>query len=357
MGSSALYQLGRRGLRVLGLEAFEPGHRLGSFHGESRVIRLAYYEHPSYVPLLRRAYVLWSSLEAESGEDLLRITGGLMIGAPESELVKGSRASAEQHALEHEFLQADEIRYRYPAFCPREDEVALWEPRAGFLRPERCIETFVRLARADTRYGEPVRRWHATAQGVEIETDAGMHAADKAVFTSGARHSKLLGAGTPPVTPERIPLFWLQPSAPDQFERLPVYLWETEGPDFFYGFPHVEWPGVKVARHHSREVCDPDSMDRATTVHDELLLRELIKTRIPTLTGPVISSLVCMYEDSPDEHFLIDHLRDQDNVIYAAGFSGHGFKFASVVGEILADLVTTGRATPDADFLKAERLG
>jgi sarcosine oxidase len=350
MGSSALYQLGRRGLRVLGLEAFEPGHQLGSFHGESRVIRLAYYEHPSYVPLLQRAYSLWTSLEAESGEELLCVTGGLMIGAPESDLVKGSRASAQQHALEHDFLEADEVRYRYPALQPRQDEVAIWEPRARFLRPERCIDTFIRLARAETRYSEPVLGWRDGQNGVEIDTNVSRYVAEKVVFTCGARHSKLLGSRTPAVTTERIPLFWLQPSAPDLFARLPVYLWETDGPDFFYGFPHVEWPGVKVARHHSRDACDPDTMDRTANARDEALLRGLIEQRIPTLNGRVVSSLVCMYEDSPDENFLID--RVNDNVIYAAGFSGHGFKFASVVGEILADLVTTGRATSDADFLK-----
>jgi len=272
-----------------------------------------------------------------------------MIGARESELVTGSRASVEMHGLAHEMLSADEVRYRYPALQPADEEVALWEPQAGYLRPERCLDAFVRLAQAETHYREPVRRW----SDHQVETDAGHYLADTVVFTCGARHSRLLGHSTPPVTPERIPLFWLQPSAPELFEHLPVYLWETDGPDFFYGFPHVEWPGVKVARHHSRDVCDPDTVDRSTNAHDEALLRGLIERRVPALNGPVVSSLVCMYEDSPDEHFIID--RVDDNALYAAGFSGHGFKFASVIGEILADLVTTGRATPDADFLKADR--
>jgi sarcosine oxidase len=353
MGSAALYQLSRRGLRVLGLEAFEPDHRLGSFHGESRVIRMAYFEHANYVPLLQRAYSLWSALEAESGQELLRITGGLMIGTPESELVRGSRMSAELHGLEHEMLDSREVRDRYPALEPGDDEIAVYEPRAGYLRPERCVQAFVRLAGAETHYSEPVRGWKPTAHAVEVTTEVGRYTAEKVVFACGARHSQLFGRSTPPVTAERIPLFWLQPSEPELFEHLPVYLWETPGPDFFYGFPRVEWPGVKVARHHSRDVCDPDSVDRATNAHDEALLRELIRRRIPKLNGAVVSSLVCMYEDSPDDHFVIDRL--DENVVYAAGFSGHGFKFASVVGEILADLVTEGRATPDADFLKADR--
>jgi sarcosine oxidase len=362
MGSAVLYQLSRRGKRVLGLEAFASEHQLGSWHGESRVIRMAYFEHPNYVPLLRRAYELWRELERDSGEDLLTEAGGLMIGTPDSELVSGSLASARQHGLEHELLAADEVQLRYPGLHLQADEVALWEPRAGFLRPERCVATFVRAAHAagaETRYGEPVRSWQAGAQGVEIQTDLGRYAADQVVIACGARISSLLGDDIPPITAERIPLFWMQPSEPDLFApgRLPIYLWEVAAGEHFYGFPHIEWPGVKVARHHSGEVCDPDRVERAVSVDDERKLRSAIAERIPALNGPVLSSLVCLYENSPDGHFLIDRLARCANIIYAGGFSGHGFKFASVVGEILADLVTRGRATPDADFLRAERLG
>ena len=357
MGSAALYELSRRGQRVLGLEAFEPGHRLGSSYGESRVIRLAYFEHPNYVPLLQRAYELWAELERASGAELLHITGGLMIGVPETELVSGARASADEHRLEYELLDAAELRRRYPTFMPAEDEIALWEPRAGFLRPERCIETFIRLAGeagAATRYTEPVRSWHATSQGVEITTDAGTYAADHVVFTCGARMAKVLGENIAPVRAERVPLFWMDAAQPQLFEigRLPIYMWETPDDLLFYGFPHVDWPGVKVANHHSGEFVDPDRVDRTVTAHDEQRLRSAIADRIPALNGRVLSSLICLYENSPDGHFLIDRVPDHPNVIFAGGFSGHGFKFASVVGEILADYVTNGRATPHADFLK-----
>ena len=362
MGSAALYQLSRRGRRVLGLEAFAPGHQLGSWHGESRVIRMAYYEHPNYVPLLRRAYELWREVEQDSGEDLLTITGGLMIGTPESELVSGSLASAQQHGLEHELLSAQDVQRRYTVFHLQADEVALWEPRAGFLRPERCVASFVRGAQAagaDAHYSEPVRAWQAGATGVEIQTEAGVYQAEQVVFACGARLSSVLGDAIPPITAERIPLFWLEPSEAQLFaqSRMPIYLWETGAGDHFYGFPHVEWPGVKVARHHSGDYCDPDTVERAVTAQDEGRLRSAIAERIPALNGPVVSSLVCLYEDSPDGHFLIDRLPTCRNVMYAGGFSGHGFKFASVVGEILADLVTRDRATPDADFLRADRLG
>jgi sarcosine oxidase len=361
MGSAALYQLSRRGLRVLGLEAFEPGHRLGSSHGESRVIRLAYHEHPGYVPLLQRAYTLWSELEAESGEDLLTITGGLMIGAPESELVSGARASAELHGLEHELLSADEVHRRVPALTPAENDIGLWEPRSGFLRPERCLEAFMRLAirsGAQARYSERVVGWNSDAQGVSVRTDQGTYSAQQAVFTCGARMASLLGGRIPPIVAERMPLFWLQPSQPELFARgrLPIYLWETDTGEVFYGFPHVAWPGVKVARHYSGEACEPDTVDRVVNAEDERRLRSAIATRLPALNGPVISSLVCLYENSPDHHFLIDRLPDTPHVTYAGGFSGHGFKFASVIGEIVAHVITQGHATPDADFLRADRL-
>jgi len=352
MGSSALYHLSRRGQRVLGLEAFQPGHRLGSYHGESRVIRLAYHEHPNYVPLLRRAYALWDDVQHESGEDLLRITGGLLIGRPDGELVSGARASADQHGLDFELLEAQEVHLRFPALHLAEDEIALYEPRVGFLRPERCIETFVRLAGAETHYGEAVRSWRAHAGGVEVSTDAHQYEAEHVVFTCGARISSVLGACMPPVKAERAVLFWIEPADPEAFAlgRMPVYLSED-----FYGFPHVEWPGVKVARHHTGDFCDPDTVDRTVNAQDELRLRRAIENRIPSLNGRVLSSLICLYENSPDGHFIIDRVVEHPNIIYAGGFSGHGFKFASVVGEILADLVTRGKATSDADFLRADR--
>jgi sarcosine oxidase len=360
MGSSTLYQLSRRGKRVLGLEAFEPGHRLGSFHGESRVIRLAYFEHPNYVPLLQRAYALWDEVQRESGEDLLRITGGLMIGQPEGELVSGARTSADQHGLDYELLDGGEVRRRFPALHLAEDEIALNEPNAGFLRPERCIETFVRLAGnsgAQTHYVEPVRGWRAQAGGVEVSTNTAQYEAEHIVFTCGARISSVLGACMPPVTAERAALFWMEPSDPELFVpgRLPIYLWDSADGQVFYGFPHVEWPGVKVARHHTGEFCDPDTVDRTVNAEDERLMRRAIEKRIPSLNGRVLDAQICVYENSPDGHFLIDRVAAHPNIVYAGGFSGHGFKFASVVGEILADLVTRGEATPDADFLRAGR--
>jgi sarcosine oxidase len=178
------------------------------------------------------------------------------------------------------------------------------------------------------------------------------------VFTCGARISGVVGACMPPVTAERAALFWMEPTEPELFAvgRFPIYLWEVASGDHFYGFPHVAWPGVKVARHHTGDACDPETVDRTVNANDERLLRSVIEKRIPALDGGVHSSLVCLYENSPDGHFLVDRVAEHPNVIYAGGFSGHGFKFASVIGEIIADLVTRGTATADADFLHAARL-
>jgi sarcosine oxidase len=361
MGSAAAHHLSKRGQRVLGLEAFGAGHRLGSSHGESRIIRLAYFEHTDYVPLLRRAYELWDDLERESSVSLLTLSGGLMIGKPESGVVAGALASARQHGLEHTLLDSVEVHQRYPALHLAEDEVALWEPRAGYLRPERCIDAHIRLAitnGADVHYEEPVRAWTSSESSVEVRTSARSYTAEQLVFTCGARMSSVVGNAMPPIRAERIPLFWLQPAEPHLFDqgRLPIYLWEIGPGAHFYGFPHVEWPGVKVARHHSGDYCDPDQVDRTVNAEDERRLRSAIAERIPALNGPVVTSLICLYENSADEHFLIDRASGRPNVLYAGGFSGHGFKFSSVVGEILADLVTRGEATPHANFLRAERL-
>jgi sarcosine oxidase len=211
---------------------------------------------------------------------------------------------------------------------------------------------------AQVRYSEPLRSWTATPEGVEVVTDHGHYSADQIVFTCGAWMSEVLRDERVHVRPERIPLFWLQPTQPDLFElgRLPIYLWQQPDGQHFYGFPHLSWPGVKVARHHSRDYCDPLTVDRQVNAEDERRLRAVIQKRLPALNGPVLSGLVCMYENSPDEHFLIDRLPGQSNVVFAGGFSGHGFKFASVVGELLADLVIEGRASPDADFLKLRPL-
>ncbi len=362
MGSAATYHLSRRGVRVLGLDAHAPGHTLGSSHGESRIIRMAYKEHPDYVPLLRRAYRLWADLEEESGEPLLRITGGLFIGPPESGVVAGSLESARAHGLPHELLDSDETRRRYPALAPPDGHVALYEAAAGILYPERCVAAYLQgavAAGAELRHEEPVVGWDATHSGVEVTTSQGRYVADRLVLTAGAWLGGLLQSLRLPLQSERSPVFHLLPRSPELFEpdRLPIYVWEVDGGRMYYGLPHLEQPGAKVGRHHTGEPCDPDTVNRELTTADEADVRAFVGRYMPALNGPVSSGIVCLYTNTPDEHFIVDRHPEHPRVVYASACSGHGFKFSGVIGEVLADLATDQPPNPSGAFLRADRLG
>jgi sarcosine oxidase len=361
MGSAAATHLARRGQHVLGLEAFDRGHALGSSHGESRVIRLAYFEHPDYVPLLRRAYELWHALEADTGQRLLVQTGGLFIGAQDSVLVRGTLESVRAHGLAHQVLGAEEIGRTHPLLRARDSDVAIYEDPAGLLLPERCLQahmTQAERAGAELRFGEPVRDWFSDGSSASVVTTQGRYSAARLVITAGAWVGKIARVQLP-LQPERVLMFWLQPKVPlETFapERFPIWLWDVGDPGMFYGFPHLEWPGVKLARHHSGVACDPETLDRDIHASDEAPIRDFVSRYLPALDGPVAHARVCMYTNTPDEHFVVDRHPDFDNVVYAGGFSGHGFKFSTVIGEILADLSIDGRRVPEADFLAADRL-
>ncbi|MCA1647105.1 MAG: N-methyl-L-tryptophan oxidase [Chloroflexi bacterium] len=360
MGSAAAAHLARRGTRVLGLEAFPRGHALGSSHGESRVIRLAYWEHADYVPLLHRAYALWRELEASIGERLLLQTGGLFIGARDSLLVQGTLDSVRQHALAHQMLEADDIRREHPLLRVRDSDVAIYEDPAGLLLPERCVEAHAAIAGtagAELRYEEAVTDWSSDSNGVTVVTNAGRYSAERLVITAGAWLGRIVKLDLP-LKPERVPMFWMQPTVPIEAfapERFPVWLWDTGEPGLFYGFPHLSWPGVKLARHHSGVSCDPETLQREIQSSDEAPIRDFVSRNLPALDGPVAHARACMYTNTPDEHFVVDRHPDFDNVTYAGGFSGHGFKFSTVIGEILADLALTGHVMPEAEFLRATR--
>jgi sarcosine oxidase len=361
LGSAAAYHLARRGKRVLGLEAQQPGHTLGSSHGESRIIRMAYFEHPKYVVLLRRAYSLWEALQREADSELLRIAGGLFLGPADGVLFSGSRRSAELHHLQHELLDAAEVRRRFPVLHPREDDVALFEPSAGILFPERCIEAHLRLAAlygADTHHREAVRGWHAASGEVEVETAAGRYRAGSLVLTAGAWLGQLVQELALPLRPERNVVFWLRPrESPAAFEpeRFPIYVWDTGSDGMYYGIPHLARPGVKVARHHTGQFCDPDTVSRETAPEDEAPVRAFVRRFMPDLDGPVASSIVCLYTNTLDDHFVVDRHPMYPKVVFAGGCSGHGFKFATVLGEVLTDLALTGKGPPAAEFLRVGR--
>jgi len=362
MGSATIYHLARRGLRVLGLERYDIPHAFGSSHGVNRIIRLAYWENAAYVPLLRRAYELWRALEAGAGEPLLVITGSLDAGPAGSPVFEGSRRSCELHGLAHEVLSSADLRRRFPGYRLPEETLAVFQPDGGFLMSERCIVAHVVAAQqagAEVHAREVVEAWEPRGDGARLRTARGEYTADRLVFTAGAWNGALLPELAPLAIPERQVLAWFQPLNPDIFrpERFPVFnLAVKEG--HFYGFPVYSVPGFKIGRyHHFAEDSDADLLDRDIHPRDEDMLRECTERYFPEAAGPTMALKVCMFTNSPDEHFIIDVHADLPQVSFAAGFSGHGYKFCSVIGEIMADLATKGDTAHDIGFLRLGRFG
>jgi len=351
MGSAAAYHLAARGQRVLGLERFGPAHDRGSSHGDSRITRQSYFEDPAYVPLLLRAYELWDKLARDSGRDVITLTGGVMVGRPDSRTVDGSRRSAEQWGLAHEMLSAADLRRRFPTLTPAADEVGLYEDNAGFVRPERTVSAHLDLAGrhgAELRYDEPALHWTSTTTGVRVQTAHGSYTAGELVICPGAWASGLLADLGVPLRVERQVQYWFEPAggvAAFEPARHPIYIWEDAGGTQIYGFPAIDGPGggAKVAFFRRGRPTTPDTLDR--TVQDDEVRAMAAQTapRLPDLAGRFLRAKACMYTTTADEHFVIARHPAHQHVTVACGFSGHGFKFVPVVGEILADLVGTGR--------------
>jgi sarcosine oxidase len=350
MGSAAAYHLAARGQRVLGLERFGPAHDNGSSHGGSRITRQSYFEDPAYVPLVLRAYELWDALARDSGRDVITLTGGLMIGPPESVTVTGSRLSSQQWGLPYEMLDAAEIRRRFPTMTPSDGDVALYEPNAGFLRPEATVGAHLDLAGgrgADLRFNEPVRRWESGPDGVRAVTDAGTYTAGHLVITPGAWAPELLADLGAPFVVERQVQYWFAPSGgiePFRPERHPIYIWEDAAGVQFYGFPAIDGPdgGVKVAFHRGGQTCTPQTIERTVRDGEVRAIAAHARGRVPAVPGTFLTAVTCMYTNTTDHHFIIGTHPAHERVTVACGFSGHGFKFVPVVGEILADLATSG---------------
>ncbi|HWB53309.1 MAG TPA: N-methyl-L-tryptophan oxidase [Tepidisphaeraceae bacterium] len=362
MGSAALFHLARRGKKVLGIERFGIPHDMGSSHGITRIIRLAYYEDPAYVPLLRRAFELWRELEHDAHERLLLVTGSIDASPEENAIFEGSRASCELHDLPHEILSAHELSHRFPGYQLPPFFRAVYQQDGGFLLAERCIVAHVNasLAMGAQVHGqEQVISWQPRGEGVEVCTDRDVYHAEKLIITAGAWSGSLIPHLNRVAVPERQVLGWFQPRRPNLFapHRFPVFnLAVEEGR--FYGFPVYGIPGFKIGRyHHLEQVVDPDRMDRMPNREDEAVLRQCIERYFPDANGPVLSMKSCMFTNSPDEHFIIDVLSKSPQVSVAAGFSGHGFKFCSIVGEILADLATEGDTRHDISLFRLNRFG
>ena len=360
MGSATCNQLAQRGQHVLGLEQFDIPHSYGSSHGYTRIIRLAYYEDSSYVPLLRRAYDLWGELEKGYGEQILYKTGSVDVGSAESEVFTGSATSCLEHGLPHEVLTGNELNNRFPAYQVPKTFRALYQPDGGFLLPEKATVAFVEAAH---QYGaviqarERILKWEPVGEGVRVTTDRDVYEADALVFTAGAWNATLLPELAELAVPERQVLAWLQPLQPELFSPnvFPVFNMQV-GTERYYGFPVFGVPGFKFGKYrHLREQGTPDSFDREPNLADEALLRTFAEEMFPLGNGPTMSLKTCMFTNSPDDHFIIDLHPVYPQVSIAAGFSGHGYKFASVIGEIMADLAMTRTTQHNIDLFRLAR--
>jgi len=360
MGSAAAAHLAARGQRVLVLERFSLAHDRGSSHGLTRIIRLAYFEHPSYVPLLRRAYELWRALEARAGQQLLHVTGALDVGVEGSRVFEGSRRSCLEHDLPHEVLTGGDLRRRFPAWRIDHHAAAVFQPDGGFLLPERCILAHAAVARAagaTVHEGETVRDWSAGSGRVRVATDRGIYEAGQLVLSAGAWMGNLVPGLARLMMPERQVLGWFAVSNPPAFApaRFPVFVHDApEG--LFYGFPEHAVEGFKIGKyHHLAQAAAPDALDRDCRVEDEAALRGAVARYFPSANGALRRSAVCMFTNTPDEHFIIDRHPDAGAVLLVSPCSGHGFKFCSVVGEIVADLVTRGETPHDIAAFRLAR--
>ena len=366
MGSAALWHLAKRGARVLGIEQFSRAHALGSSHGGSRIFRTAYFEHADYVPLLRRAALGWSELERESSTRLMHKCGVLYGGLAGSAVIAGVRESARLHGIDLETISPSDLGGRFPAFAGCREPLTdfVFEPGAGFIRPEWAILAFLKCAEqagACVRDATRVRSWEECGEGVTVLAGERIERAKKLVICGGPWAPALVPQLGVELVNTREVIGWVAPRNPAAADEqaMPAFFMERIGGDPMYGIPTArdqESPqGVKIGVHGRGRVCDPDAMDRVVTERERLALEQMIGRIAPNAAGRVTDSAVCIYTNTPDDHFVIDRLRNHERVTVAAGFCGHGFKFAPVVGEIVADLALDGITRLPADFLRANR--
>jgi sarcosine oxidase len=362
MGSAAAWHLSASGRRVLGLDRFAPPHQFGSSHGLTRIIREAYFEHPMYVPLVQRAYELWADLEQRSGRRLFLQTGGLMLGPADGVLVTGAKRSAEEHHLPHRTLSSAEIRAQFPAFNPTEDMVGVWEPRAGIVFPELAIQTHLELASksdACLKLNTPVTHWEPRHGGVRVFTTEGSYTASQLFLSTGPWISSMLPELKLPLSIERQVLFWFEPrsdAALFQPERFPIFICEFGRRHFFYGFPDLG-DGIKVAAHHEGVTTQPDSINREVAEEEVEAIRNVLRRSMPAAAGRLRSAAVCMYTNTPDEHFILDRHPAFPQVLIASPCSGHGFKFSPAIGEIASTWLNGQTPRFDLGLFRIERFG
>jgi sarcosine oxidase len=347
-GASLTHALAGKGVRVLGLDVHDSPHTVGSSHGRSRVIRAAYFENPLYVPLADRAFTLWRELERETGSELLRETGALMIGPQSSEVVQGTLASVRAHSLPHEVLDAAAMRRRFPALTPRPSDVGVLERRAGMLAAESCVQTLLRQAvsrGAELRMREPLLAWDAGGSGVRVRTSRGTLSAGALVLAVGPWLPALTEGDWPgrALEVERQYVLFLEPRETSRIgpDLCPITIWEHENSRVFYTLPDIG-DGFKAAVHHEGErFTGPDDVTRTVSDAEVATIRALLDQLVPAANGPLRERLVCIYTNTRDHHFLIDAHPAVPDLFVLSACSGHGFKFGPAIGEAVADWVLT----------------
>jgi len=361
MGSAALAHCAARGVRVIGIEQFDPAHALGASSGKTRIIRQAYFEDPAYVPMLLRAYELWRQLEERSGEELMRLTGLLMAGTQNSEIVSGSVRAARLHDLPVEHLTASDMRRRYPGLRVADEEVGVFESNAGAVFPEKTIRAHLGIAQelgAHMRFRTSVLRWHSEPDGVTLElSDASVVRARSLIVTLGPWFGEVMRAAGAQLEVQRNVQVWFTPkTAAYAADRFPAFLIERESlPAPLYGFPDFG-DGVKAAFHGGGAPAEPAQLDREINPQRDVEpVARALENWMPGAAATFRAGKACMYALTPDQHFVIDRDLRDERVVLCGGFSGHGFKFAPVVGEIASQLALDGGAALDIDFLSLRR--
>jgi sarcosine oxidase len=366
MGAATCLALARRGQRVLGLEQHRLGHDLGSSHGGSRIVRDCYFEAPDYVPLLLRCREGWERLERDSSARIVHRCGVLYLGAPESEVIRESGRSGSTFDVPFESLDARGVCARFSQFRIPDDWHAIFEPGAGFARPERAVRAASACAArlgADIRERVRVTGWQDTPQGVRVQTTQGDYESGSLVLTAGAWTGRLARSLGVSMVPLRVPIGWLRPhdEAACRMPTMPVWYVDRPGQSGLYGIPVAEDQGdpegVKVAMHGDGTEVDPDAARRPVSSEELEALRTATATFLPCAAGGVVAGSTCLYTMSPDSHFVVDRMPGCERVFVACGFSGHGFKFMPVMGEALADLATCGSTGLPVGFLRVGRFG
>jgi sarcosine oxidase len=367
MGSATCSFLSSRGHRVLGLEQFDSPHDLGSHTGQSRIIRKAYFEHPDYVPLLDRAYANWSQLEKETGKEIFHRTGIVYFGQPDHETMRGVQRSASLYHVPVKKLAPDQSKKQFPLFEIPAGFETLIESDAGFVAPEEMVRLYCQRAIANgatIRTREKVIKWSHEGNVITVITDRGKFICDRLIITAGSWTSKVTPALATRLKVTRQVLAWVDITEREAFSlgKFPCWFIQDPGRGMYYGFPALppdrfHGPsGLKLAHHHPGEITDPDKVERDITPEDEENIRYALRKYLPSAGERLVSMKTCLYTYTPDENFIIDHLPGYSKQItIACGFSGHGFKFVSVVGEILADLAMKGKTELPIDFLKLDR--